>query len=332
MKLKLTLPVLMLAASSAAVAADDCGEVTIAEFSWQSAEVLAQLDALILERGFGCSVSVVAGDTVPTITSMVERGQPDIIPEAAVELLPQIAARGVEEGRIVSLGDSIPEGALEGWYIPQYLADTHPDIRTVADALAHPELFPAPEDRSKGGILVGPQGWGGTVVSTQLFQAFDAEAAGFILVETGSAAGLDGAISRAYEQQRGFLTYYWSPTSLMARYPLFRLDGGVPRDDEEWARCTTVSSCADPQPNYWVASPFLTLVTDAFQERAGAAPVIDYLRARSWDTATVSELMVWMTDNQGTGAEGALHFLRTQPEIWTPWVPADVAERIAGTL
>ncbi len=49
---------------------------------WQSAEVLASLDKFILNNGYGCKADVIVGDTVPTITSMIEKGQPDLAPEA----------------------------------------------------------------------------------------------------------------------------------------------------------------------------------------------------------------------------------------------------------
>lgn len=333
MKMRFLAVTMAIAALPAASAwAEECGDVTIAEFSWQSASALTNLDALILEKGYGCNVSIVAGDTVPTITSMAEKGQPDLSPETNLVLLPEVAKRGVEEGRMVSLNHPIVEGTLEGWYIPKYVADEHPDIKTVLDALKHPELFPAPEDSSKGGILKGPQGWGGTVVTEQLFKAFEAEKAGFVLVDTGSAAGLDGAIGKAYERKQGFIGYYWSPTSLLSKYPMVRLEGGVERDNAEWNRCTTVPSCTDPKPNYWVPDPVDTLATKGFLERPGSQPALEYLKTRKWDTATVSELMVWMDENQATGADGARHFLEKREDVWSKWVPADIAEKVKSSL
>src|SRR5262249_48215691 len=49
---------------SAAQAA--CGDVTLAEFSWQSAEAMSNVDQFILNNGYGCNATIVAGDTVPT--------------------------------------------------------------------------------------------------------------------------------------------------------------------------------------------------------------------------------------------------------------------------
>ncbi|WP_407816944.1 glycine betaine ABC transporter substrate-binding protein, partial [Staphylococcus aureus] len=83
------------------------------------------------------------------------------------------------------------------------------------DLFKHPELFPSPEDKSKGAVFNGPQGWGGTVVTAQLFKAFGGEKAGFTLVDTGSAAGLDGSIAKAYEAKQPWVGYYWAPTSLL---------------------------------------------------------------------------------------------------------------------
>src|SRR5690606_38290343 len=188
-----------LAGFAGMASAQDCGNVTIANMNWQSAEVLASIDKIILTSGYGCNAELVVGDTVPTLTSMVEKGQPDIAPEGWVDLLPEVVQRGVADKKLVSTVEALSDGAVQGWFIPKYLADANPDIKTIDDALKHPELSPAPEDDSKGAVFNGPQGWGGTVVTGQLFKAYEAEKAGFTLVDTGSAAGLDGSIAKAYE-------------------------------------------------------------------------------------------------------------------------------------
>ena len=88
--------------------AAECGSITIASMNWQSAEVLSNLDKIILNEGYGCQADITVGDTVPTITSMAEKGQPDIAPEAWVDLLPDIVKKGTEEGKIVGVGSPLP--------------------------------------------------------------------------------------------------------------------------------------------------------------------------------------------------------------------------------
>ena len=305
-----------------------CGDISLAVFSWQSAEAMSYVDQFILKNGYGCNATTVAGDTVPTITAMVEKGQPDISPESTPSLLGEVYTKGAEEDRISQIGTAISDGQVSGWYIPKYVADAHPDIKTVDDAMKHPELFPSPEDPSKGAVIQGPQGWGDTVVTAQLFKGLNNP--NFVMVPTGSAAALDGVIAKAYEQKQGMIAQYWSPTSLLVKYPMVRLE--MAHDAAEWARCTSKQDCPDPKPNYWKQAEMVTLASDKFTKRDDVADVKKYFATRSWTQAEVSKVMLWMTDNQANGEEGAKWFIKNMPDVWTKWVPADVAEKVKGAL
>lgn len=320
-----------LGVAPAAFAAEECGDVSIVSMTWQSAEVLANLDQFILNNAFGCNAEVIMGDTVPSLTSMAEKGKPDLAPEGWTGLVPEVIENGVNDGKIQILGDALSDGGIQGWWIPKYIVDAHPDIKTIPDMLNHPELFPDPEDPSKGAVFNGPQGWGGTVITAQLFKAYGAEEKGFNLVDPGSGAGLDGSVARAYERKEGWVGYYWSPTSLLGKYEMVQLGFGVPHDAEEWQRCTSTADCADPKPNQWPVDRVATIVTTPFAERA-PAEVKDYLSKRSWSNETVNGLMAWMTDNQATGEEGARHFLKENEALWTPWVSPEAAEKIRAAL
>lgn len=317
-------------ASASAIAAE-CGEVTLTVHNVQSAEVLTFVDKFILENGYGCTVETVPGDTVPTTTSMVEKGAPDVSSETWVDLLPEVVPRGLAEGKIVFGAPALPDGGVQGLWIPKYLADAHPDIKTIDDALKHPELFPDPEDSSKGVIFNGAQGWGATTVTAQLFKAYEAADKGFTLLDPGSAAGLDGAIAKAYERKEGFITYYWAPTALLGKYEMVMLQPTVQHDEAEWKRCTTNLECIDPKVNTWSTDKVYTVLTKAFADRA-TPEVLTYFNTRGWSNDTVGKLMAWQTENQAAGEEGAKHFLAENKDIWTKWVPADVAEKVEAAL
>ena len=321
----------VLLGATTASSAEGCGAVTIASMNWQSAEVLSNVDKIILEKGYGCDATITIGDTVPTITSMAEKGQPDVAPEGWIDLLPEVVKHGIDDGKLVTAALALPDGAIQGWWIPKYVADAHPDIKTIGDVLKHPELFPNPEDPSKGAIFNGPQGWGATVVTAQLFKAFGADKAGFTLVDPGSAAGLDGSIAKAYERKQGWVGYYWSPTALLGKYAMVKLDAGVPPNPTEWKRCISVADCPDPKPTAWAPDHVYTLVSKKFADRA-APEVMRYLNTRGWSNATVNALMAWMTDNQAAGEEGARHFLKESPDVWTKWVTPEAAAKIKASL
>ncbi|SAK83199.1 ABC proline/glycine betaine transporter, periplasmic ligand binding protein [Caballeronia hypogeia] len=311
--------------------AASCGNVTIASMNWQSAELEAAVDKVILGEGYGCQVNMVIGDTVPTITSMVDKAKPDIVSEGAIDLLPAIVKQGIDAKKIVMASKVIQEGAVYGWYIPKYFADAHPEIRTIPDALKHPELFPDPENPGKGAIYNGPQGWGMTVNTAQLFKAYKADKAGFRLIDTGSAAGLDGALAKAYEHKQPWLGVYWSPTSLLGKYQMVKLEAGVPVDEAEWKRCTTVADCPDPKPTAWPPGRLYTLIAKPFADKA-SPDVMKYLNTRTFKTADVQQVMVWMTNNQATGEDGAKRFLKEKQDVWTKWVTPDAAEKIKASL
>ena len=320
-----------LAGFAGMAAAQDCGSLTIASMNWQSAELAAAVDQFILNNGYGCSAEIIQGDTVPTITSMVEKGQPEIAPEGWVDLVPEVIQQGIGEGKIVVTTDILSDGAVQGWWVPKYIVDANPEIKTIDDMLKHPELFPDPEDSSKGAVFNGPQGWGGTVVTSQLYKAYGAEAAGFTLVDTGSAAGLDGSIARAYEQKQGWVGYYWAPTALLGKYEMVKLDHGVAYDEAEWKACTSNAECAEPKKNDWPKDKVQTVVAKAWADTA-PAEVMDYLGKRSWTNATVNGVMSWMTDNQATGEDGARYFLEQNEEMWKAWVSPEAAEKIKAAL
>lgn len=310
--------------------AAECGEVSIAEMNWASAGVAAWVDKYILENGYGCTVTLVTGDTMPTFTSMNEKAQPDMAPELWVNAVRTPLDAAIKEGRLIEAAPLLSEGGVEGWWIPKFLADAHPDIKTVQDALKHPELFPAPEDPSKAAVINCPSGWNCQVSTANLYKALGAEKLGFELVDTGSAAGLDGSISNAFEKKSGWLGYYWAPTAILGKYQMTRLSFGVEHNKADWDACTAVPDCPDPKVNSYPTSDVYTVVTKAFSEKAGVA--MDYVKTRKWDNGTVNQVLAWMTDNQGTNEDAAKHFLETYPDMWTKWVAPDFAEKVKAAL
>jgi glycine betaine/proline transport system substrate-binding protein len=318
------------AAAITAPASVQCGKVKVANMTWQSAEVLAHVDQIILSQGYGCDVELVPGDTMPTLTSMMEKGQPDVAPEAWVNAVRQPLDAAVKEGRLHYAAQSLPDGGVEGWWIPKYLAEAHTEIKTIEDALKQPQLFPSAENKGKGAVHNCPSGWNCQLTTGNAFKAWNGEAQGFVLVDTGSAAGLDGSIAKAYERKQGWLGYYWAPTSILGKYEMVKLDAGVAHDKDAWESCNSKQECANPIKSDWARAEVYTVVTDNFRKNAGEA--MAYLDKRGWSNHTVNGLLAWMSEKQANGNDAAKYFLRTQPELWTTWVNADVAAKVQVSL
>lgn len=324
----LSLSLLVLFGANANAANDDCGEVTIANMNWASAQIIAEMDKIILEA-MGCDVELVAGDTMPTFTSMEGKGVPDVAPELWTLALKIPLNAAIAEGRLINVGDVFSQGGAEGWYIPQYIKDANPELVTWEDVIARPDLFPHPEDPSKGAFNACPPGWNCQLTNQNLFRAYDMEAKGWEIVDPGSSAAMDANIAKHINDEDPIFTYYWAPTSILGRLPMFLLTPEVPHDKAAWETCIGIADCADPKVNSFGFSPVQTVVTENFAETAGIA--MDYVSNRSFDNNTLNVLLAWHADNQATGLEGAEHYLENYQD-WKTWVSADVAEKVLAGL
>ena len=311
-------------------AAEECGSVTIADMNWASAEFAAYLDQFILQEGYGCDAELVPGDTVPTTTSMIEKAEPDIAPELWVNSAREAIDKAAAEGKIAITVNILKDGGEEGWWVPRYTAEAH-NLKTVADVLAKPELFPAPEDDSKGGFVTCPSGWGCEINNRNLFNAFDLEEAGFVMVDPGSAAGLDGSIAKAFEREENWFGYYWAPTAILGKYDMVKLDFDAEYDADNWNNCIVKETCENPQKTSWTVSEVRTAVVQSFMDRA-PAEVADYLSKRSYHNADLNGVLAWMAEEQATGEDGALYFLENHADIWSEWVTEEAAEKIRSAL
>jgi glycine betaine/proline transport system substrate-binding protein len=303
-------------------ASEDCGDISIAEMNWASAGLAAWVDKIILEEGYGCNVSLVTGDTMPTFTSMNEKAEPDMAPELWVNAVKEPLDAAVKEGRIIIAAQVLEDGGVEGIWVPTSLAQEH-NLKTLDDALARPDLFPGAEDRSKGAFFGCPSGWACQHIARNQYLGAGADKKGFSLVDPGSAAGLDGSIARAFNRNEGWLGYYWAPTAALGKYDMTRLELQAEHDKARWDNCMVVADCSDPQVTEWPSSDVFTAVTKEFADKAG--PAMTYVQARSWKNETVNKMLSWMGDNQATNEDGAYH-------IWQKWLPADIAAKVKAAL
>ncbi|MEM6464428.1 MAG: glycine betaine ABC transporter substrate-binding protein, partial [Pseudomonadota bacterium] len=102
--------------------AAECGTVSIAEMDWESASLLANVDAIILSSGYDCDVSLVPGDTMSTFATMNEVGEPEIAPELWINAYRDSFDAAVEAGRLRIAAKALSDGGVEGWWIPNYIA------------------------------------------------------------------------------------------------------------------------------------------------------------------------------------------------------------------
>lgn len=315
---------------SAAQAAEECGRVTIADMNWNSATLLANVDRFILRNGYGCDAELVPGDTMPTGTSMIEKGEPDIAPEFWSNSFKEAMDKGVKEKRLRIAGRSLSDGGEEGFWVPSYLVDQDPALATIDGIRAKAKMFRHPEDPDRYAFYGCPAGWGCQITSGNLFRALKLADAGFDLIDPGSGAALAGSIARAYERREPWFGYYWAPTAVLGKYRMVKVDFGSGVDEKEFVDCIAQADCENPRVTMYPPSPVHTLTTEAFANRSPRA--FAYLARRSLTNAQMNELLAWMEDNQADGDVAMEHFLKEYESIWTSWVPQEVAAKVRKAL
>jgi glycine betaine/proline transport system substrate-binding protein len=302
--------------------------IDIAEMTWPSAAALAHIHAIILDRGYGCNVEVVAGDTVPTSASMLARGTPAIAPELWTSSITRQWDEGLKAGDVVELGPAITDGTIEGWFIPRYTQEAHPELTTIDAVIAHPELFPDPEEPDQGRFYSCPPGWTCELAGTALFAALDMEDT-WNLFSPGSGGALAASIARAFEREEPILFYYWGPTALLGKYDAAQIDLGEVKP--EVYACNTDPECKDPPGvSAYPSSP--AIVGAASWVKDEAPDVAAYFGKVGLSNDQISALLVYGDENNADAEETALNFLRTEQDTWTQWVPEDVAEKVKASL
>ena len=309
-----------------------CGNVKVAEMNWASAELMANVDKLILEAGYGCQVELVAGSTMPTFTSMNEKGMPDVAPELWINAVKGPLDKAKGENRLFVANDGPITGLGEGWWVTQSVIKNHPELKTVKDIIERPDLFPHPEDSSKGGMMTCPAGWNCQLSTNNLFRAFDMENKGWKLIDPGSAAGLDGAIAKAATRNENWFGYYWTPTSVVGKYGLVKIPFGVDFDADNWHNCIVKpeKECSNPKPTSWVKSEVQTVVTANFNNESGIAA--EYIKKRTFPGEIMNEMLVYMTDQKATGKDAAFEFLKKHENVWKTWVSESAASKIKASM
>ena len=299
----------------------NCGDVSITEMNWASNTIVTSVAKFIMEEGYGCSVTVVPSDTVPAVTSVAENGEPDIITELWLNSTGEVYSRLEAEGRVQRLGNVLTPGGVEGWWIPTYLVEAHPELATIDGIMSNPELV--------GGRFNNcPDGWGCRVVNDNLIRAFDLESSGLSVFNHGSGETLATSMASAVEAGQPWFGYYWGPTVPLGKYDMTRVDlGGYDEAIHEYN--------ANPNsPNAGIsdfpAAPVLTSVTTDFIERE--PDVADMLSKLTFDTDHMSELLAWMDENNASAEEATVHFLVNNPEIWSEWLNDSARQNLSALL
>lgn len=324
----ITTSALSFGAANVATAAEPVCEIDrTVYFSGQSTEsnlVITEIHRYLLENGYGCKTETLPTETLPGLAAL-ERGDLDVYSEVWPISMGSIWDDTVARGNVTRAGHLFDAG--EAWFIPKYVQERFPDLKSVADLPNYKDEFRDPETPDKGRFYGCPAGWSCEVITTNLFKAYGLGDS-YTYYQPGTGAAQKAALMSEYRRQNNIVFYYWYPTPLVGSLDLVKLE--LPDYDEEKYICLSDVDCQNPQPSDFPVTQAFTALNTQFAEEA------PQLRALFDKNAIPLEVMyAALAELEETGddpADIAIWFLNEYPEVWGEWVPEDVVERVQAAL
>lgn len=298
----------------------DCGEVQIKASDWQSAIVNETVTRFILEQGYGCTVKMVPLDTQSSIVSLAENGTPDIVPEMWENSAGALTGMR-DDGRILFHNKVLSDGGQQGWWVPQYLVDEHPQLATLEGILANPDLV-------GNRFFSCPEGWTCNFTNAHMAQAAGFEEAGIEVFVPGSGQTLATSLQADYADRKPWFGYYWAPTPLLGENPMVLVDVG-PYDEAAFA-CNASDECADPKMSAYPSDNVWTIVTATFAERE--PEVVEMLGKMSFTNREMGAVLAWQNQNDASAEEAAVYFLTNYQDVWSGWLNDAAREKLSALL
>ncbi len=291
--------------------------IVFSDLNWTSAEIQTRIAKYIVEHGYGYPTDTISGDTISLWQGLINNDT-DVTMEIWLPNQQEVWDEALEAGTVVDVGKSL-EDNWQGFVIPQYIKDANPDLVSVADIPDHMDLFVTPDSNGKARLVTCIPGWQCEVVNANKIVAYGLEDT-VELVNPGSGAALFADLESSYARGDAWIGYMWGPTKPSAELDLYILE--EPAYSEEcWA---DDQGCAYPTAEIKIA------VHETLIERA--PELVQFFRRWDFTAQTHIATEAWMNDNNETPDTAAIYYLQNFGDIWSEFVPEDIAARVNAAL
>ena len=223
------------------------------------------------------------------------------------------------------------ETSKQGIYVPTYVVEENPGLKSVMDLPKFKELFKDLEDPSKGVVVNCIIGWNCQKIIRAKWHAYGLYD-DFNLMEPGAAAAIDANIVGAYDAKEPVVSYYWEPTKLIAERDMTLLE------EPEWTpECqAAIDAAIEAEPyeaTVGCAFPATDVHAGVYSGLVERAPeVTEFLGNMFIGALALGDLAGWKNDNNKEWDEAAVYWLKNNENIWINWVTGDAAANIKEAL
>ena len=308
---------------SASAACD--APIKFGALTWESGQFISGVLKYIAEDGYDCTIEEVPG-AGPALETALSQNDIQVIGEQWVGRSP-IMEQAIAQNKVAVIGDTLKGGATQGWYVPKYVLDENPGLRSYQDLPKYAELFKDPEDPRKSRFMNCPSGWTCEIFNSRLLKNTGLDSI-FNNAHPGTGAALDAEIASAFEQHKPLLFYYWQPTGLMAKYDFAPLAFPA-HDDACWQDLLLADGTADCVSGFPVSPLGIAVSTPFIESNPELAAVFEKVQFTSDE---LNGAILEMSESKRSGDEQALTFLRENPNVWQHWLSEEAATRLAAKL
>ncbi|MCW3489065.1 ABC transporter substrate-binding protein [Dethiobacter alkaliphilus] len=302
------------------------GTITFAEGDWDSIRLHNAIAGLIVEEGYGYEFDVLPGSEQLSLIGL-SNGDVDVYMEIWTGNVIDEYNQLVADGDIVEVSVNYDDN-MQGLYVPTFVIEGDaergiepmaPNLRSIHDLPDHWELFADPEDPGKGRIYGSIPGWFADEVLQVKMETYGLSDT-FNYFQPGSGTALATSLVSAIDRGEPWVGYYWEPTWIAGQYDLTLLED-EPYDEDAWS------------DGFQTEFPSQRLTIGVQSELPEEAPdVVDFLSNYTTSSDLTSEALAYMDENDATEKETAAWFLTEYEDLWTPWVPAEVAEAVKAAI
>lgn len=299
--------------SSASDWCDSGKQIKFAGLNWESGMLLTEIMQRVLRDGYGCDVDSLPGNSI----SMENALSTNDIQIFAEEWVGRSAVwnKAAAAGKVVGVGAPVI-GAIEGWYVPRFVIEGDstrniepmaPNLKSISDLTAYSAVFRDQEEPSKGRFYNCPAGWTCETENSEMLKSYNLEDH-FTNFRSGTGPALDAAVISSYKRKEPILFYYWSPTALLGRVDVVKLE----------------------EPGVDKSVTIQVGLSKVFHDEAPV--LVDVLSKVNIPIDLLNTYLARMSTERIEAPELAKIFLMEKSEIWSTWVSTRAATKIQNAL
>lgn len=283
-------------------ASDKAGSVVLTTPTWTGGQANVAVAKYLLETELGYDVTTKKGDEKATWRA-VGTGKADAILEDWGH--PGLEKKYVfKKKSVVSAGGIGVTGKI-GWYVPEYLADKHPQITNWKKLNDFAPLFRTAKSGTRGQLLEGSPDF--LTHDNAIIRNLKLN---YKTVYAGSEKAQIARIKELARKRKPFITYWWRPhwLSSEARLKEVQLPAHYADGDDN---LKTVN-CGYPE------TPLKKYLSADFSKKGGKAA--KFLKNFQWSEGDQDEVAKMIAEDGLSPDAAAKKWVKANPDVWKVWL------------